>query len=487
MEPFMKICELIDSIPHLTLYGPEDTLTSGVTANSQQVQPGFLFIARKGKSHDAAQFIPKAIASGAAAVLVETYHPCYDIPQLVSHNIAELEGFLASRFHQTSTHQLFVAGITGTNGKTTTATLVKHILDHAEYPCGLIGTVEYVVGSKRYPAERTTPDVCTNHQMLAEMVQEQCKAVVMEVTSHALDQKRTAHIHFDTAVYTNLTSDHLDYHETMDRYAEAKQLLFQSAGTAVVNADCPWHQRMMSKCKAPCIITYSLHKDAALVPEQLRLTAEGSYFTLNYRNESADFFVPLAGRFNVSNALAAIGVGLSKQIPLKAMAKSLLSFKRVPGRLEPIPNSLGINIYVDFAHTHDALENTLKCVHELKCGRIISVFGCGGDRDRSKRPKMAQVSEKWADVTIVTSDNPRTEHPEDICREIASGFSPATTYIVEVDRKNAIRKAIELAEPNDIILIAGKGHETYQIFAQHTISFSDSAIAHELCTEKEAS
>ncbi len=472
----MKIQQLAQDIPSLVVHGVCDTEITGISSNSQAVAPGNIFVAKRGRSHDGSRFIANAIEAGACAIVCDTYNPSLSITQLVHPDVATAEAILADRLYDSPSSKLFMVGITGTNGKTTTATLIKHLLE----PCGLIGTIEYVIGSKRYPATHTTPDLCRNQKMLAEMLQEGCQAAVMEVTSHALDQGRVNNIRFDAAVYTNLTAEHLDYHVTMEAYAAAKKRLFDSQpSVAIVNKDCPWHARLLENYRGP-VLTYGL-QDANLTPKNVELSADGSRFTLSYKKETAIFHIPIPGRFNLYNALAAIAVGLTNGITLQHIALSLAAFKSVPGRLEPVPNELGISVYVDFAHTHDALENTLTCLQELKKGRIITVFGCGGDRDRGKRPLMAKVSEKWSDFTIVTSDNPRTEDPQSICQEIVSGFKRRESYEVQVDRKSAILKAIQLAQPNDIVLIAGKGHEGQQIFATHTIPFSDSAIAHELC------
>ncbi len=486
----MKIKRLVKDIPDLVIKGSKETEITGICSNSHGVAPGNLFIAKKGLLHDGSRYIPDAINAGAAAVLTDMYDPSFkQIVQLIHPRVAEIEAILAAQFYQEPSQKLFMVGITGTNGKTTTASLVKHLLDRSSISCGLIGTIEYIIGPHRHSASHTTPDVCSNHKMLAEMVRENCQAAVMEVTSHALEQGRVAEIAFDVAIYTQLTPEHLDYHHTMEAYANAKQKLFNTLKTkqdknslAIINRDCPWHSHMLEGTSAR-VLTYGLTPEADLYAENLLLLPEGAHFSLRYQGQQVDFFLPLAGRFNVYNALAAIGVCLDKGIPLAVLAQHMATFPPVPGRLEPVPNALGIRIFVDFAHTHDALENTLRCLQELKAGKLITVFGCGGDRDRSKRAKMAQVSERLSDLTVVTSDNPRSEVPEAICAEIASGFSPKARYCIEVDRRAAIAHAIAESCPGDIIVIAGKGHEMQQIFAHRTISFSDRLIAQECCEQ----
>lgn len=482
----MKIKKLVRDFQDLQVKGSKEVEITGICANSQFVAPGNLFVARRGRTHDASRFIPDVIAAGAAAILTDMYDPSLkNIVQLIHPDILATEGLLAARYYQDPSHNLLTIGVTGTNGKTTTTTLIKHLLDTSGMLCGLIGTIEYIIGPHRHRASHTTPDVCSNHKMLAEMLREGCKAAALEVTSHALDQGRTAHIDFDIAVFTNLTVDHLDYHLNMESYAEAKQRLFNSlkkTSAAIINTDDPWARRMV-ECSPARVITYGLKSGADLSPKQLCLSPEGSHFMLPYEGQEVHFRLPLAGRFNVSNALAAIASAIAAGIPLTTIAASVATFEPVLGRLEPVPNNLGIRIFVDFAHTDDALDNTLCCLQELKRGRLFTVFGCGGDRDRTKRPKMAKASEKWSDLTIVTSDNPRSENPDTICAEIAQGFSQSSKYVIETDRRAAIAKAIQLARQGDIILIAGKGHESQQIFAHHTINFSDRAVAQDLCEQ----
>ncbi len=320
-------------------------------------------------------------------------------------------------------------------------------------------------------------------------------SAVMEVTSHALDQQRVAFIDYDVAIFTNLTLDHLDYHQTMERYCEAKNKLFCSLGAdikrrtkvfpkvAVVNVDSPWIQQIIKGCQAKTL-SYGIENAADLKASNIQLTSEGTTFDVTYQENTVTCFWPLIGRHNIYNGLAAMAVGLIRGAPLETVVQLAKEFPAAPGRLEPVPNALGLNIYIDFAHTDDALTNVLESLQELKKGKIITVFGCGGDRDREKRPKMAQVAEELSDIAIVTSDNPRCEEPEAICDEIITGFKDKTRYELIIDRKDAIQRAIDLANPEDIILIAGKGHEKFQVFAFKTVEFDDRKVAIELCKEK---
>lgn len=492
----MKLRKLIKDLPLKAFKGSKEVEITGICANSKVVVPGNLFVARKGRADDGSQYIPEAIAGGAVAILTDIYDPSLkDVAQLVYPDVSALEGLVAASYYQFPSDELFLVGITGTNGKTTTTFLVKHLLDRYRGPCGLIGTIEYIVGQHRYQATRTTPDVTSNHKMLREMLRQGCKSAAMEVTSHGLDQGRVQNIDFDVAVFTNLTLEHLDYHQTMENYCQTKSRLFRSLDPkrkkkndfknkqAVINTDSPWAAAIVEGCKAPILSYGILNENAALKASEIELTGLGTRFNVTYQGQTQPFHIPLVGRFNVYNCLAAIGVGLSLQIPLKDIADCLETAPTVPGRLQPVPNPLDLKIYVDFAHSDDALINVLECLQELKKGRIITIFGCGGDRDRTKRPKMAQAAEEYSDYCILTTDNPRSEEPADIAEEARRGFRKSDSYEIELDRRSAIEKAIRMANPDDIIFIAGKGHETYQIFAHKTIEFDDAKVAAQLCRE----
>lgn len=487
----MKLRKLLKKIPVAQVKGSKDVEITGICANSKVVAPGNLFIAKKGLKDDGNRYIADAVATGAVAVLTDIYDPFLEgVTQVIVPDPRDWEADLATTFYDRASDQLFMVGITGTNGKTITSFLVKHLLDQSEMVCGLMGTVEYIVGRHHYSATHTTPDVSTNHKLLREMVTHGCKAAVMEVTSHGLDQERVANVEFDVAVFTNLTQDHLDYHEDMDAYCDAKARLFSSLGTklgpkkkkrqawAVVNHDDPWTFKIVAECSVP-VMSYGLGAGADLLASNLTMTPEGTTFTINYQGDSRAVEWPLIGRFNVYNYLAAAGVGLAHGLSLAEVVEKLKNFSGVRGRLQEVTNDLGVKVYVDFAHTDDALSNVLDCLKEIQKGRIITVFGCGGCRDRSKRPKMAQACERFSDLSIVTSDNPRKEIPEAICEEVAAGFKKKAAFRIEPDRRRAIAAALSEASPGDIVLVAGKGHETYQIFAHKTIEFDDVKVCEE--------
>jgi len=478
----MKLKKLIADFSIEIYRGNLEIEITGLCAHSKLVAPGNLFIAKKGSTEDGAKYIEEAIASGAVAILTDMYNPFLQgVVQLLHPAPQALEASLAARFYGQASEELFTVGVTGTNGKTTTTFLIKHLYDQLGFPSGLIGTIEYIIGNHHFEAERTTPDAITCQKLFREMVKQGCTSAVMEVSSHGLAQGRCDQIAFDAAIFTNLTQDHLDYHGTMEAYAQEKAKLFthlQADKIAIVNGESLWKEHILEKCKAQ-LLTYGFSKEFDLYADEIHLNPCYSEFLVHYKGETARFRWEMIGRYNILNCLAAVASCLIRKVSLKNLPPLVQSFTSVPGRLEKVENLKNLNLYVDYAHTPDALEKVLHCLSEIKQGRIITVFGCGGDRDRGKRPKMGQVAEKGSDFTIVTSDNPRSEDPQKICAEVAAGFS-SPSFTVIVNRQQAIEKAIEMATPKDLILIAGKGHETYQLFAHHTIPFDDRKIAQEL-------
>ena len=484
----MKIKHVFENILGCQIVGSPETVITGLTANSKEVKKGYLFIAKKGATFDGSNYIQDAIQKGAVAVLTQNFQITQkDIAVIFNPCVAQIESQVAANFYGHPSHKLFLVGITGTNGKTTTSFIVKDLLDSFLGPCGLIGTIENIIGKQRYKSTHTTPDVTTNHRFLNEMCNEGCQSAVMEVTSHALDQGRVDQIDFDVAVFTNLKQDHLDYHETMEKYFSSKKQLFQNLKKtspktnekwAVINLDSDWARQIIESCDAN-ILSYGINNSMAdLNATDLSFQTNGTHIRLIYKDEEVDCWWPLIGRFNAYNCLAAIGVLLARKIDLKEIVKLMKKIPAVPGRLQGIPNTYELNVYVDYAHTDDALIKVLDTLKEVKSkkGRILIVFGCGGDRDRSKRIKMAQAAEEGADYCIVTSDNPRSENPMQICEEISKGFSSMNCYEIEIDRKKAIHRVLSIADKEDIVLIAGKGHEAYQIFADRVVEFDDCLV-----------
>ncbi|MBS0648625.1 MAG: UDP-N-acetylmuramoyl-L-alanyl-D-glutamate--2,6-diaminopimelate ligase [Verrucomicrobia bacterium] len=476
----MKLKQLFKEID-VTWKGNKEQEIFSITANSKNVAPGALFLAKRGKTGDGHKYIAEAISAGAVAVLTDTYDPFLTTVQIIHPDVSSLEALLAQRFYQNPTAQLSIFGVTGTSGKTTTTYLLKYLLEQ-EGLCGLVGTVSWMTGKKVIPATLTTPDQLTLMELFHEMGKEGCKRAVMEVSSHAIDQGRTQGISYAAAVFTNLTQDHLDYHHTMEEYAAAKAKLFKGlkpTAYAIINGDDNWADRMVQNCSAP-IIRYGLQPRLDLFAADLELSAQGMKFVVHWKGEKVAFKTPLIGRFNIYNILAATAVALTQGQKLPAIADKLEGFTGVPGRLERVVNSRNLQVFVDYSHKPDALKNVLQTLKEFKKGRLITVFGCGGNRDAQKRPQMAAISESLSDFSIVTNDNPRGEDPEEIARQIITGFQDKN-YFVQLDRKKAIEHALNLATPDDIVLIAGKGHETYQIFAHQTIVFDDREIAKQAC------
>lgn len=484
MEP-VKLRKLLKNVSALCVKGSQEVEITGLCAHSRRVAPGNLFIAKKGLTHDGARFISDAVAAGAAAIVTDLYDPFYpDVTQVITEDVSAAEAHLAQEYYQCASQKLFLVGITGTNGKTTTAYLVKHLLDTLSSPCGLIGTVEWIAGQHVFPSSMTTPDLLTTHKLFHEMVAQRCRACVMEVSSHALDQQRVRGIPFDVAVFTNLTQDHLDYHKTLEAYADAKAALFAAQPKwAVLNGDSPYAARMRQDCAAT-LLTYGIDTACDLKAENPLLTPSGLSCTIAYQGRTAFLQSALIGRFNVYNLLAAIGVGLARGFALEECVRALACFTGVSGRLERVPNARGLNIFVDYAHTDDALDNVLRTLREIPHKRILTVFGCGGSRDAAKRPKMGAVVERHSDLVFITSDNPRAEDPLDIIAHILPGLqNPDRAYIIP-DRREAIRQAIRLCTPDDILLIAGKGHETTQIFDGSAVHFDDRECAKSAVEER---
>lgn len=485
----IKLKKLLKRLKLKTFKGVKEVEITGICANSKLVAPGNLFIAKKGLSHDGAEFIPEAIAAGAIAVLTDLYNPFLsDVVQIIHSDVNMVESLFAKEYYNLADEKLFLVGITGTNGKTTTACLVKHILDKLGSLCGLISSIEWIIGSHHFPSNQTTPDVLTNFKLFHDMVLAKCKSCVMEVSSHALDQGRVKEIEFDVAVFTNLDQDHLDYHLSTQNYLQAKLKLFSTLGktahkglkTAVINLDSPYSGEIRKNTKAG-LLTYGLDSRADLYASQIHLTPEGIDCFMHYQGEKVKMASSLIGKHNLYNLLAAVGVALSRGYHLKKIIYTLKSFYQVPGRLEKVANAKGLHIFVDYAHTENALECVLSTLKEIRQGKLIVVFGCGGNRDRQKRAKMGSIAEKLADVVIVTTDNPRQEDPQEIVNDILKGCKNPNSVLTILDRKEAIFSAIRRGSPKDIVLIAGKGHETYQVFSQQSVAFDDRLVAKLAC------
>lgn len=481
----MQLKNLAATLPIRQVIGPLDREIEGIYYDSRRVQKNGLYVAVRGAQVDGHQFTDQALERGAVALVVEQPETHARATTLVVEDSRHALADLAFVFYKKPALHLKMAGVTGTNGKTTTAFLLKHICESAGLRSGLLGTVRYQIGDRILPATRTTPESADVQELLAQMVNAGCKAAVMEVSSHALAQERTRGLQWDVAIFTNLTQDHLDFHRTMADYFEAKASLFtgltsqldKHGAASVINLDDRYGEQLVKRLgDATPVITYGLAQRADFRASNYRTEFGGTSFQLDARGRSYLVRLPLIGRFNVSNALAALAAATSLGINLRDAVLSLSKAPQVPGRLEAVPAKRQFQIFVDYAHTDDALLNVLKTLREIQPRKLICVFGAGGDRDQAKRPLMGRVADQNADFSIITSDNPRKEDPLAIIAEVKKGFR-SENYEAVPDRAEAIARAIALAQPRDIVLIAGKGHETYQEFADHTVPFDDLQVA----------
>jgi UDP-N-acetylmuramoyl-L-alanyl-D-glutamate--2,6-diaminopimelate ligase len=471
--------------------GDLDGLITSVTDDSRSVSSGSLFVAVKGERVDGHKYVGQAIKAGAAAIVGQDSVERASVPFVQVTDSRKALGLIGSRFYGDPSAQLAMIGVTGTNGKTTTTYLCKALLEHMGRRVGLIGTVAYQVGAETIPASHTTPGAVELQRLLANMNEAQLDSVVMEVSSHALAMDRTAGCEYDVAVFTNLTQDHLDYHRTMEEYFQAKLRLFTGLGQgkktrqrAIVNMDDPRGVYVRAACRVP-VWGYALNVSADLVAENVRLSMNGSTFTAATPAGTFTVESRLVGEHNVYNLLGAIGVALHGGATCDQVREAVARVSNVPGRFERVSAGQDFTVVVDYAHTEDALVRLLTAAATLKTQRIITLFGCGGDRDRGKRPKMGRAAVEFSDVVILTSDNPRTEDPLTILREVEAGVRealqgrPSVQYHMVADRREAIGTAVRLARPGDILLIAGKGHEDYQLVGTKKMHFDDREVARE--------
>ena len=497
----MRLAQLLDGVLVTKLfqitYGrfavTQDVEIRNLQYDSRNVQRGDCFFAIRGTGADGHRFIESAINSGAAAVVLENDAALPEsmflhtgVIKIVVPDSRKTLALMAANYYGHPSDHLTMVGVTGTNGKTTTTHIIRSILEAAGQNVGLIGTIEYKIGNQVTPASHTTPESLELNQLLTRMVESGCSSVSMEVSSHALHQYRIHGLHFNVGVFTNLTHDHLDYHGSMDEYFKAKKLLFDGlveSSCAITNADDEWGWKMLGSTRARQI-AYGVNETADVQAKDIQLSLNGTSFTIQYRDQSTLISSPLVGRFNVYNILAAFSAGIALELSTDVIATGIANVKSVRGRFERIPSPRGWTAVIDYAHTPDALEKCLRTIHdvlpETNRGRIITVFGAGGDRDRTKRPLMGSVVGSLSDIVVVTSDNPRTEDPQRIMDDIIQGIPGGATMIREVDRRAAIEGALQQAKPGDVILIAGKGHEDYQVIGREKIHFSDREIVEEV-------
>jgi UDP-N-acetylmuramoyl-L-alanyl-D-glutamate--2,6-diaminopimelate ligase len=468
----------------------------GITADSRLVREGYCFIAVKGPNTDGHIFIKDALQRGAVVIIGELrsyaqegsgYKINNGIPYVEVKNSHDALVSISKTFYSNPSESVRVIGVTGTNGKTTTVYLLESILKAQGFCPGVIGTINYKIKDRIIPAINTTPGPVELQSLLALMRDEGCLYCCMEVSSHSLDQGRVEGINFRCAIFTNLTQDHLDYHKTMENYFRAKAKLFETLpinSSAVLNIDDECFE-MLSKMTKAKIITYGFDERADIHPLDISYSTSRTLGKIITPVGTIEIESRLAGRYNTYNIMGCIGAGICEGIKKQNIEQGIRLMGGIPGRLEPVENNLGISIYVDYAHTDEALKSVLQTLKEIKKhNRLIVVFGCGGDRDKTKRPKMGSVASLNADYVVVTSDNPRTENPESICRDIEKGMDSKSNYTIIIDRREAIRFALNNAKQGDIVLIAGKGHEKYQIFKDTVVPFDDKQEAKEIADSR---
>ena len=454
-----------------------------ITDNSAKVSEDCIFICIEGKHFDGHTKAAEALEKGAAAVVVQK-----DLGlerQILVENTRSAYAYICAAFYGHPERKLKIIGVTGTNGKTTSCFILKSILDGMGHKTGLIGTVKNIVGDKEYPAALTTPDCYELFGLFDEMVKAECEYCVMEVSSQALDQHRVDGVHFEAAIFTNLTQDHLDYHGTFENYMAAKRKLFENSSLAVVNIDDESAPFMTDglDCKK---VTFSVNNDKCdYSAKNIRIASSGVKYELvsNENIGRVKFAVP--GKFSVYNSMGAAVCLIAMGMDFKAVLDALMLCTGVPGRMEVVPADVPYTILIDYAHTPDGLENVLNCVREITDGKVICLFGCGGDRDKTKRPIMGEIAVRLSDVAVITSDNPRSEDPETIIEDITAGVvKGGAKVIVDSDRRGAIKKALDVANAGDVVVLAGKGQETYQILASGKIHFDEREVIAQILSEK---
>ncbi|WP_410514517.1 UDP-N-acetylmuramoyl-L-alanyl-D-glutamate--2,6-diaminopimelate ligase [Paenibacillus sp. BR2-3] len=489
----MKVNELSSCLATSRLYGDGDVEISDVQTDSRRVKPGDLFICLPGHTVDGHEYAPQAAAKGATAIVCERKLDI-DLPQVIVDDSRFAMSVISNAFFGSPSSRMRMIGVTGTNGKTTTTYLIERIMQDQDIKTGLIGTIQMRYDGQSYPMSGTTPESLELQRSLQDMASKGVQCCVMEVSSHALEQGRVKGTDFRTAIFTNLSQDHLDYHHTMEEYRAVKGLFFSRLGNvispwkeerkyAVLNADDAASIYFAAQTAAE-VVTYGIDSEANVRASQISITAKGTFFHVDTFKGEADISLRMVGKFNVYNALAAIAAALLEDIPLAEIKASLEAVAGVDGRVESVDEGQNFAVIVDYAHTPDGLENVLRTVREFAAGKVFTVFGCGGDRDRTKRPLMGKIAARYSDFVLVTSDNPRTEDPLLILKDIEAGLTEdgisPERYELIADRREAIRKAIEMASPGDVVLIAGKGHETYQIIGGVVHDFDDRIVAKEV-------
>ena len=475
----MKLSTLVHHLESMGTYNLCDVEITGITNDSRKVRPGYLYVAIKGYKADGHNFIKKSLECGAQAIVSEEKLSLdTSIPQIVVRNTRKALSSLSCCFYNNPSQKINVVGVTGTNGKTTTTFLTKSIIEKAGYEAGLIGTINYQIGEKMITAQETTPESVELQRLIAEMVAAKMKFAVMEVSSHSAIQHRIENIDFKTAVFTNITAEHLDYHKTISNYMNAKVELFKNLrkdSFAVLNADDEFSEYFADRTNAK-ILWYGIKNDADIKAEICRESTSDIMIKLKYSGKEIDMKMPFVGVHNVYNVLAAVASAISLGFELDVIKSGIETAPTVPGRLESVPCNRGFEVVVDYAHTPHALETVLQALRNLVKGRILLVFGCGGDRDKEKRPLMGRIADEKSDIFWLTNDNPRSEDPLNIIDGIKVGIKPGRSFHTQINRHKAIADALSEATDGDLVLVAGKGHEKYQIIKDTITPFDDREV-----------
>ncbi len=492
-KPLYKI---LDSVDTLEIKGATDVPVTGLSYHSQHVRSGFIFFCLKGRKDDGHDYINEAISSGAAAVVVEDDRYFEGATKIKVPSVREAVAVMSQNFYDYPSRKIRLVGVTGTNGKTTTTHLIEAILTADLRSTGLIGTIQYKIGEETFSVAATTPEAPDLQSLLYTMVERGVQYAVMEVSSHALEWHRVLGCEFDVAVLTNVTEDHLDFHETFERYRAAKGKLFSQLGSskqaescryAVLNKDDPNYKYFLGQ-SAVDVVTYGVKNSADISAQNIEVKGEGVSFELLSPLGKVNIEMKLTGVFSVYNALAAAAVAYKEGIDSLTVKEVLENVKGIPGRFEKVDVGQEFFVIVDYAHTPDGLENVLQAAKSLGEGKIITIFGCGGERDKDKRPIMGRIAGSYSDYCILTSDNPRGEDPWQIIQGVEQGLKEKMSYghgyVVQADRYEAIKLGIDLARPKDIIIIAGKGHETYQVFSDYTVPFDDREVARKIIKQR---
>lgn len=472
----MTLKELVKNI-NCTITGNPETEIKGIAYDSRKVQAGYLFVAVKGFETDGHKYIESAVKNGAAAVLGEEAAAC-GCTYVQTDDSRKALALCGAEFYGHPEKKLKIIGLTGTNGKTTTTYLIRQILMLKGLRCDLIGTNQTIIGDEIVESQRTTPESLDLFALFAQMANSGGEYVVMEVSSHSLELDRVCGVTFETAVLTNITQDHLDFHKTMENYANAKAKLFAMSKSAAINLDSDYAEVCVQKsCAKP--LTYSIDNESAIKAKNIRMSERGVIFTISVNGEEREMRLGIPGKFSVYNALAAICACLNLGVDITDIEKGLVLAKSVKGRIEVVHTNTPYTIIIDYAHTPDGMENIISAVRAFAKARVITVFGCGGNRDASKRPKMGAIAEELSDIAVVTSDNPRCEDPDAIIADILKGMKK-DNHVVVTNRREAIKRAMEIAQENDIIILAGKGHETYQEIEHVKHDFDERAVVREI-------